>query len=175
MWFLFFQIWLWLLAAFTLGWIAHWFFCCRDKNETDVDTSQEFMRTNPNNTTTGVSGSPVVSQVDTSSVDTDTSVQSVAVDESWKPMLFSTAPAKVDELKRIKGVGQVLEKTLHDLGVYQFQQIADWSDEHVKWMDNFLSFTGRIDREDWRSQAKILAQGGETEFAKRVDKGDVDY
>jgi hypothetical protein len=31
MWFLFFQIWLWLLVAFVAGWFAHWFFCCRGK------------------------------------------------------------------------------------------------------------------------------------------------
>jgi hypothetical protein len=31
MWFLFFQIWLWLLIAFIAGWFAHWFLCCRGK------------------------------------------------------------------------------------------------------------------------------------------------
>ncbi|MBL4671516.1 MAG: hypothetical protein JKX81_04595 [Arenicella sp.] len=37
--YLFFQIWLWILASFALGWVAHWFLCCRGKNtpESDVD------------------------------------------------------------------------------------------------------------------------------------------
>ena len=37
--YLFFQIWLWILASFALGWMAHWFLCCRGKNtsESDVD------------------------------------------------------------------------------------------------------------------------------------------
>jgi len=36
-----------------------------------------------------------------------------------------------------------------------------------------MSFPGRIEREDWIAQAKTLATGGETEFSKRVDSGDV--
>ena len=37
-----------------------------------------------------------------------------------------------------------------------------------------LSFPGRIQREDWIGQAVALASGDETEFSKRVDKGEVD-
>ncbi len=36
-----------------------------------------------------------------------------------------------------------------------------------------MSFPGRIEREDWIAQAKELATGGETEFSKRVDAGQV--
>ena len=34
-------------------------------------------------------------------------------------------------------------------------------------------FKGRVSRDDWVEQAKILAAGGETEFSKRVEDGDV--
>ena len=37
-----------------------------------------------------------------------------------------------------------------------------------------MSFPGRIEREDWINQAKTLAEGGETEFSKRVDAGEVE-
>jgi predicted flap endonuclease-1-like 5' DNA nuclease len=44
----------------------------------------------------------------------------------------------------------------------------------VAWVDqNLEGFKGRVSRDDWVEQAKLLAAGGETEFSKKVDKGDV--
>ena len=37
-----------------------------------------------------------------------------------------------------------------------------------------LDFKGRIERENWVEQARILAAGGQTEFSRRVDRGEVD-
>ena len=87
----------------------------------------------------------------------------------------AAAPAKAkpaattgsDDLKKISGVGPVLEKKLHALGITTFQEIADFSPERVTEVDDQLNFKGRIDRDDWLSQAKILASGGETEFSQR--------
>jgi len=90
-------------------------------------------------------------------------------------MGFASRPDQVDDLKRIKGIGAVIEETLHGLGIYQFRQISDWSSDNTAWVENFLSFPGRIAREDWIEQARTLAVGGTTDFAKRVDKGDVNY
>ena len=79
-----------------------------------------------------------------------------------------------DNLKEIKGVGPKLENTLHDLGIYHFDQIAAWSAQEVAWMDgNLKGFRGRVSRDNWVDQAKILASGGETEFSARVEKGGV--
>jgi predicted flap endonuclease-1-like 5' DNA nuclease len=61
-----------------------------------------------------------------------------------------------DDLTRIKGIGQKLEVTLNGLGVYYYRQIADWSDTEVAQMDAKLKFPGRIDRDDWRGQARRL-------------------
>lgn len=72
-----------------------------------------------------------------------------------------------DDLKRIKGVGPKLEGVLHGLGVYHFDQIAEWTDAEVAWVDDHLRFRGRIGRDDWIAQAKVLAGGGETEFSAR--------
>ncbi len=91
-----------------------------------------------------------------------------------KPLgLSAPRDGKGDDLKRIKGIGPKIEKTLNELGIYHFDQIASWSRKTVKWVDNYLSFKGRIDREKWIKQAKLLAEGKETEFSKRVDKGSV--
>lgn len=73
-----------------------------------------------------------------------------------------------DDLKKIKGVGPKLEKLLNSLGFYHYDQIANWTADEVAWVDaNLEGFKGRVTRDDWVSQAKTLAAGGETEFSKR--------
>ena len=79
-----------------------------------------------------------------------------------------------DDLKRIKGVGPKLEELLNSLGFFHFDQIANWSVAEIAWVDeNLKGFKGRVTRDDWVAQAKTLAAGGDTEFSKRVDDGDV--
>ena len=79
-----------------------------------------------------------------------------------------------DDLKRIKGVGPKLEELLHTFGIFHFSQIAGWGAPEIAWMDsNLEGFAGRVTRDDWVGQAKLLASGGETDFSKRVDKGEV--
>jgi len=81
---------------------------------------------------------------------------------------------QADDLKRIKGVGPKLEKLLNSLGFFHFDQIAAWSPGDVVWVDdNLQGFKGRVARDAWVDQAKILAGGGETEFSKKVEDGDV--
>lgn len=67
-------------------------------------------------------------------------------------------PAKPDDLKLISGVGPKLEKVLNGLGVYKFEQISKWTKSEREWVDGYLKFKGRIDRDDWVSQAKKLAK-----------------
>lgn len=79
-----------------------------------------------------------------------------------------------DDLKRIKGVGPKLEALCNRLGFYHFDQIASWSPSEVAWVDrNLEGFSGRVTRDDWISQAKVLAAGGETQFSQKVQKGGV--
>jgi small subunit ribosomal protein S2 len=76
-----------------------------------------------------------------------------------KPTLFTEAPAEKDDLKKITGVGPKLEETLNNLGIYQFAQVAAWSNDEVMWVDDNLSFKGRIERDDWIGQASELMKG----------------
>lgn len=85
----------------------------------------------------------------------------------------ASAAGGADDLKQLKGVGPALEKKLHDNGVTTFAQIAAWTAEDIADMDDKLSFKGRIERDGWVDQAKLLAAGEETEFSKKVAKGDV--
>jgi NADH-quinone oxidoreductase subunit E len=92
-----------------------------------------------------------------------------------KPSTLSAARGgSPDDLKKIKGVGPKLEAMLHGMGFYHFDQIANWTAAEVAWVDeNLEGFKGRVSRDGWVAQAKILAAGGETEFSQRVEEGDV--
>ncbi|MGB7316806.1 MAG: hypothetical protein WBC85_02465 [Planktotalea sp.] len=95
--------------------------------------------------------------------------------EGVKPVTLSEArDGKADDLKQIKGIGPKLEKLCNSLGIYHFDQIAGWSADEEAWVNaNLEGFKGRVSRDQWIAQAKVLAAGGETEFSKRVEGGDV--
>ena len=63
-----------------------------------------------------------------------------------------------DDLTKISGVGPVIVKKLHALGVTTFAQIAAWTPEDIADMDDKLNFKGRIDRDEWLKQAAEFAK-----------------
>ena len=83
-------------------------------------------------------------------------------------------PAAKDDLKRIKGIGPQNEARLNAIGYTAFAQVAAWTKKEQADIGERLAFPGRIEREDWVKQAKVLAKGGDTAFSKRVDKGQVE-
>ena len=92
-----------------------------------------------------------------------------------KPRTMKAArKSGADDLKLIKGVGPKLEAMLHGLGFFHFDQVAKWSADEVAWVDqNLEGFKGRVSRDNWVEQARLLADGKETEFSKRAKKGGV--
>ncbi|WBU53665.1 NADH-quinone oxidoreductase subunit NuoE [Paracoccus sp. SCSIO 75233] len=67
-----------------------------------------------------------------------------------------------DDLKEISGVGPVLEKLLHSLGFYHFDQVAKWDDAEIAWVDeNLEGFKGRVTRDDWVGQARKIIENRE--------------
>ena len=79
-----------------------------------------------------------------------------------------------DDLKWIRGVGPANERVLHDLGVRRFAQIAAWSPETADWVGRHLRVAGRIERERWIAQARLLAAGVMTDHAAAVKAGAID-
>jgi predicted flap endonuclease-1-like 5' DNA nuclease len=62
-----------------------------------------------------------------------------------------------DDLQKIKGVGPAIERTLHDLGIFRFEQIAQISEYDIDRIAARLKgFRSRIYREDWIGQARTL-------------------
>ena len=82
--------------------------------------------------------------------------------------------AEADDLKRIRGVGVLIEKRLNSIGVVSYAQVADWTTEDIDRVSATLDFKGRIERENWVEQARILSAGGQTEFSRRLDRGEVE-
>ncbi|MGB3409182.1 MAG: 50S ribosomal protein L21 [Jannaschia sp.] len=72
-------------------------------------------------------------------------------------LLTVARDGKADDLKKISGVGPKLEGLLHENGVFHFDQIAAWGSEEIAYMDDKLSFKGRIERDGWIDQATQFA------------------
>jgi NADH-quinone oxidoreductase subunit E len=135
MWYLFLQIWGWLVAAFVLGWLSHCFWTTRDSgNNADPMTSNQ----------------PI-------------SLMAKAESSSLK------SQHQPDDLQQIRGIGSILSDTLNrELGVYTFAQIAAWTDEDIAKIETYLKFSGRVQRENWIEQAKVLTSGDSTEVSDKV-------
>jgi predicted flap endonuclease-1-like 5' DNA nuclease len=80
---------------------------------------------------------------------------------------------QADNLKLIKGIGAKNEKICNDLGVFHFAQIADWSSDEAAWVGHHMAFPGRVEREHWIPQAKLLASGGDTDHSTGVKAGTI--
>ena len=77
------------------------------------------------------------------------------------------AAGEADDLKRIKGLGPKLVALLAEQGITRFEQIAAWTDADIERIDATLGrFSGRITRDKWVEQAKLLSDGDETGFSK---------
>ncbi|MHA1546439.1 MAG: NADH-quinone oxidoreductase subunit NuoE [Alphaproteobacteria bacterium] len=88
-----------------------------------------------------------------------------------KPDLFEASPPdEVDDLTLISGVGPKLMGVLNELGIFRFDQVSAWTEAQIAWVDTRLKFKGRIAREGWIAQAKILASGADTEFSAQHRK-----
>ena len=79
-----------------------------------------------------------------------------------RPETLTAPNGSADDLTKIKGIGPKLSKQLNALGIYHFKQIAEWSEDQAQWVDDYLAFKGRVAREAWISQARILSANGST-------------
>jgi len=76
------------------------------------------------------------------------------VEEVVEAAKEAAMPAAADKLTDINGIGPVIEGKLQGMGINTFKQIAEFTPEDVERIDGELNFKGRIEREEWISQAK---------------------
>ncbi len=80
----------------------------------------------------------------------------------------AATPAGGDDLRKLKGVGPKLVAVLAEQGITSFAQIAAWTDADIERVDATLGrFAGRITRDQWVEQAKLLSSGEDTAFSAK--------
>ena len=63
-----------------------------------------------------------------------------------------------DDLTAIAGIGPRIAEVLNSLGIWTYAQISAWQPAHETWIENHLSFKGRVGRENWVEQATALME-----------------
>lgn len=87
------------------------------------------------------------------------------------PTFLEAPHGTPDDLRMLKGVGEKLSAKLNAIGIFHFHQIANWTPDEVRIVDSKLDqFRGRIERDQWIDQAKLLAAGRYTEYEARFGK-----
>ncbi|MCK0160747.1 NrfD/PsrC family molybdoenzyme membrane anchor subunit [Allomuricauda sp. F6463D] len=70
---------------------------------------------------------------------------------------FDSVTETPDDLKKIKGVGPEMERTLNEIGIYTYAQVARMTEKEYDLLDSITgTFPGRAQRDDWAGQAKLL-------------------
>lgn len=91
--------------------------------------------------------------------------------EPAAPPAPQPAVTQDSDLARIKGVGPKLVAQLQALGVTTLAQIAQWDDADIARIDSQLGrFAGRIVRDDWVGQARLLNAGDLAAYEARFGK-----
>ena len=63
---------------------------------------------------------------------------------------------KKDMLTQIKGIGPKIEEQLNAAGIYHFEQIANWDEKNIQWLEENTTFAHRAKKDLWVNQAKSL-------------------
>lgn len=70
---------------------------------------------------------------------------------------FDSSKDTADDLKKVKGIGPKMEKTLNQIGIFTFAQVSRMTEKEYNLLDSITeSFPGRALRDDWAGQAKKL-------------------
>ena len=87
--------------------------------------------------------------------------------------LVAARGGKGDDLEVLEGIGPAMAKLCHELGFFHFDQIAAWGPTEVAWMDgNLKGFKGRVTRDKWVVQARMIGELGVEEFKRRANTND---
>lgn len=115
------------------------------------------------------SGSPAPTLSDVANTQKVAHAGAAADAEAGAQVVPSKPAAPIDDdLTRIKGLGPKLAAMLNNMGVTKFSEIAAWQEADINRIDAKLGkFQGRIQRDNWVEQAKLLSAGAESDFANK--------
>ncbi len=70
---------------------------------------------------------------------------------------FDAATETADDLKKVNGIGPVMETKLNEIGIFTFDQVSRMTETEYNLLDSITgSFPGRAQRDDWAGQADKL-------------------
>lgn len=71
--------------------------------------------------------------------------------------IFKNSNGDRDDLQNIHGIGPVIEQSLNDIGIINYQQIATLTRKEIEEIADILNiFPGRIERDNWIGNARKL-------------------
>ncbi|MEN7535726.1 hypothetical protein [Aurantiacibacter flavus] len=119
-----------------------------------------------------VAAAPATADAEAGPTPAPTAPPAAASPASTSAAAESPAPGADSDVARLKGVGPKLVAQLADLGVTSVAQIAAWDDTDIDRIDAQLGrFSGRIRRDAWVEQARLLESGDTAAYESRFGKG----
>jgi predicted flap endonuclease-1-like 5' DNA nuclease len=88
--------------------------------------------------------------------------------ERPKNLLDAARDGKPDDLELIRGIGPAIAADLNRLGLWHFDQIAALRDAEIRYACAFSGVPARGTSDNWREDADILANGGETAHSRAL-------
>ncbi|MEP7241946.1 MAG: NADH-quinone oxidoreductase subunit NuoE [Devosia sp.] len=80
--------------------------------------------------------------------------------------LFEPPAGKSDDLTLIMGIGPAIGRTLNDMGITTWRQVADLTEAQIEQVEAEAGFRGRATKNNWLHQADVLDRGGVEEYRK---------
>lgn len=159
-----------MLIAMLIGGALVWYFCCRRRAQDKVGQrpngdSQSSTSTSAYAAAAPVAAAPVASEPEEEEVTPAAApvveASSNASDSGIVELSITATADEKDDLQRIYGIGPKLEKLLNSMGVYTFEQIANFTEQDIARVDARLeAFKGRIVRDNWMKSARELLDRG---------------
>jgi NADH-quinone oxidoreductase subunit E len=84
--------------------------------------------------------------------------------------LFDAPAGPADDLTLIMGIGPAIQRTLNEIGITTYKQVAALTPQQVEAVETEAGFKGRATRNNWLQQADVLARGGVEEYRKVFGK-----
>jgi predicted flap endonuclease-1-like 5' DNA nuclease len=165
--------WLLLVAALVIGvLVAWWIFVASRRTRVEIVRSAEDARPERNQALIDAPPAAAFVEMPPPAPEGLAGVGTVIeASADMVPVMPAGAGEDGDDLTRIKGLGPKLVDQLRALGVTSFAQIAAWDEAEIDRVDAQLGrFQGRIRRDDWPAQARLLAAGDTADYEAKFGK-----
>jgi predicted flap endonuclease-1-like 5' DNA nuclease len=165
------QNWVLLVIGVAVALIALWWLIGSSSERSPEATTRDGVEQEISPVITGPSAMPFDVPPPVDAIPPTAEPEIVAEPEALVQPIHPIPAGPADELTRMKGVGPKVAAMLNGLGVTRYDQIAAWSDDDVTRIDAQLgTFKGRVTRDQWVEQARLLATGDTAGYEAKFGK-----